>query len=323
MDLRQLRSFVAVVESGSFSRAAVELGMTQQGLSQQIANLEQELGVALLTRTARGVTMRDTGQTLLEHARLVLRQVDQAAAEVSHLGANPTGEVRLSVPATATETLAVPLLQEVERRLPGVALRLVSGLSAHALQLVRSGWIDCAIVAGGSDMDGLEAEPLIVEDLYLVSPPDAGPGAAEVPFATLAGLPLILPARPNSLRMAVEQHVGRDWQLDLKTEIEGLPLIKALVKVGYAHTVTSLAAVYEEQRRGELRVARLVDPGATRVLQLVVSSARPVTRATAEIRAMVRRMVRDLVTGGRWPGALAAQEEIDAAAPADGATGLR
>lgn len=309
MELRQLRSFVAVVEWGSFSRAAIDLGMTQQGLSQQIAQLEQELGAPLLTRGARGVTLLDTGRSLMEHARSMLRLADQVAAEIASLRSHPRGEVRVGVPVTALEMLAVPLLQEVERRMAGVSLRLVSGLSTHALQFVQSGWMDCAVVASAADISGLVMEPLIVEELYVVGPPGGGAGAETVPFREIAGIPLILPAHPNSLRATIDR-LAEDagWRPQLKNEIDGLPLIKALVKAGYAHTILTWAAMHEEWRRGELSVARIVDPTITRTLQLVTSAQRPVSRATAEVCAIIRRMVAELITSGRWRAALPAAD---------------
>jgi len=98
MDLRQLRYFLRIVEVGSFTRAAEALRVAQPSLSQHIQGLEEELGVELLTRHARGVTPTDLGHVLLGHARIILREVERAKEAVRFSSVNPAGEVMVGLP---------------------------------------------------------------------------------------------------------------------------------------------------------------------------------------------------------------------------------
>jgi LysR family transcriptional regulator, nitrogen assimilation regulatory protein len=308
MDVRQLRSFVAVVESGSFSRAALELGMTQQALSQQIANLEEGLGVSLLLRGARGVTPLETGLKLFEHAKAILRHIEAAVAEVRHLDVNPVGDVALGMPVTTTEMLSVPLLREAEARHPTIVLRIVEGLGRDSLRLVRDGRLDLAIVAETPELEGLAAEPLVIEELYLVGAPSALKQPAPVPIKSLADVPLILPARPHNLRETIERHAAAaGFRLRIKTEIEGLPLIKALVKAGYAQSILTWTAMHEEWARGDLAAA-VLDPAVERKLLVVSRADRPMTRAASEVLSLLRRMVERLVREETWRATLPPQE---------------
>ena len=93
MDLRQLKYFVQIAESGNFSRAAEILRIAQPSLSQQVKNLEEELGVELLLRHARGVTPTEMGQQLYDHARRILEEVDRVKDVVRSQSVNPSGRV--------------------------------------------------------------------------------------------------------------------------------------------------------------------------------------------------------------------------------------
>ena len=110
LDLRQLRYFAAIVDQGSFSRAAEALRIAQPSLSLHVRNMETELGTPLLYRSARGVTPTEAGAILLRHARIILGQVTAAEEEIRGHDSDPTGEVRLGLPGTISQILAVPLI---------------------------------------------------------------------------------------------------------------------------------------------------------------------------------------------------------------------
>jgi molybdenum-dependent DNA-binding transcriptional regulator ModE len=161
MDLRRLRYFVAVAEEGSFNRAAQRLHIAQPPLSNQINQLEEELGVLLFERTSRGVRMTEAGDLLLEEARLIFMQVDQTVRIVRRVGHGEVGRVAL-VPAS---------LRNLRRR--GVVYKSVSGLSPTVelgmiwrrdgagmvlnsfLQVVREGIRDEGVSGDGREQLGL------------------------------------------------------------------------------------------------------------------------------------------------------------------------
>ena len=116
MDLRQLEYFVAVIEQGSFSRAAASLNLAQPSVSRQIGLLEEELGQRLLERTGRGVAPTPAGHAMLAHARVMLNASAQALSDLKQMGAEPVGKVVVGLPNRVAMGLCVPLIEEFRAR---------------------------------------------------------------------------------------------------------------------------------------------------------------------------------------------------------------
>jgi DNA-binding transcriptional LysR family regulator len=124
MELRDLRSFVAVAHQRNFSRAAEQLHVSQPALSEQIRKLEDELGAPLFERTSRGATLTDAGEAFLPHARAVLSQADQAAEAVRLIARGLAGTLTLGFIDSAALGLLPPLIRRFTARHPEVKLRL-------------------------------------------------------------------------------------------------------------------------------------------------------------------------------------------------------
>ena len=118
MELRQLRYFVAIVDHGSLSRAALVLHVAQPALTQQLRQLEEELGAQLLHRSAHGVLSTDAGKVFYEHAQAILKQVADARSAVTQSTTRPSGSVTLSLPRSISGALALPLLTAARATYP-------------------------------------------------------------------------------------------------------------------------------------------------------------------------------------------------------------
>ncbi len=207
MDLRQLRYFVAIVEQGSFSRAAQVLNIAQPALSAHVRNMEADLGMQLLLRSAQGVMPTEAGTTLLRNARLVIEQVATAEAEVRGHAAEPRGEVHIGIPGTISQKLAVPLILAVRQRYPGIKLRIAEAMSGFVLDWLRAGHVDLAILYIPAVDRRLASECLCVEQLCLLGPAGSrsGPHGSSIDFGNAIELPLILPGRAHGLREMLER----------------------------------------------------------------------------------------------------------------------
>ena len=152
LDPLLLRSFVTVVETGNFTRAAERLHLTQSTISQQIIRLEQSLGVRLLDRSQRQVWPTEDGERLLGYARRLLRLEEEARQAFSPVQAERA--LRLGVPEDlAGEVLTEPLSRFIGER-PHVRLEVESGLSNPLLRLYRNGELDLLLVKQwGADRD--------------------------------------------------------------------------------------------------------------------------------------------------------------------------
>lgn len=201
MDLRQLRSFAVLAQECHFGRAAARLHLAQPALSQQIRQLERELGSPLFARSTRRVELTEAGLLLQSRARAILALVERAADEQAQLSAGRLGTVGIGFIGTATYDV-----------LPGVARRLRAGLPDLRLDLrgemltpelvaaVLDHSLDVALVRPPADSAGLHVVPLREERLVAaLRADDPRARAAEIDLALLAAEPFIAhPARQLS-----------------------------------------------------------------------------------------------------------------------------
>jgi len=141
MELRQLRYFVAIADHGSLSRAALVLHVAQPALTQQVRQLEEELGAQLLHRSAQGVLCTDAGKVFYEHAQAILKQVADARSAVTQSTTRPAGSVTLGFPHSISGALALPLLTATRARYPEITLQLTEELSGSLAEQLISGAI--------------------------------------------------------------------------------------------------------------------------------------------------------------------------------------
>ncbi len=161
MDLRQLKYFVQIVESGSLAKASRQLYVAQPALSQHIAKLESEVGKPLLIRTAKGVTPTENGAALHHHARFILRQLDQALSVARQEPGTVHGMVSVGLAATTVCAVGAPFMRRIRERFPGIVLNVVEGMSGHLAQMMRTGQLDLAILFSRDAVPDLPAEPIV------------------------------------------------------------------------------------------------------------------------------------------------------------------
>jgi DNA-binding transcriptional LysR family regulator len=172
MELRHLRYFIAIAEEHSFRRAAVRLGIQQPPLSLQIRHLERETGAPSFRRHARGVELTDAGKLLLEEARVVLNQVEQAKSGVARRARGESGQLNVgSSGATDFHPLIPAIIREYGMQFPGVDLVPEASNTALMLARRRAGTLDAAFVRPPiMEREGLVAIRLVDEDTVMALP---------------------------------------------------------------------------------------------------------------------------------------------------------
>ncbi len=171
MELRQLRLFIAVAEELHFGRAAKRLHMAQPPLSQQIRQIEKQLGVSLFKRTTRSVELTSAGESFLRHARLVLEAMNEAELAAKASGSGIYGRVRIGFAGAATRHLLPALAREVKERYSNIDLVLRGNLYANAAQeAIARGEIDLGFVRLPFNLPGLSYRPIEEETLVCVLP---------------------------------------------------------------------------------------------------------------------------------------------------------
>ena len=311
MDLRQLRYFVAIVEQGSFSKAAATLNVAQPALSLHVRNMEADLGTALLFRSPQGVMATEAGEILLRNARIIIDQFSIAQEEIRGHEAEPAGEVRLGLPGTISQILSVPLIIAARKRYPKIKLRIAEAMSGFITEWIRESRVDIAVLYIPVEDRVLTSYPVLTEELCLLGPVTPmedvkTPAFGQVTLKQVAPLPLILPSSSHGLRELLEREASAG-NLDLNTviDVDSYGNIKELVEKGMGYSILPFNAIAREVRAGRLRSWRISKPELKRDVHLVHPADRPMTNAVSAIEALCRDTLLELAATGQWSGAKA------------------
>lgn len=299
MDFRQLRYFARIVELESITAAADALHIAQPSLSQHVANLEAELDAKLLVRGPFGTRATETGQILYRHAKMVLRQMEEARAAVRHGRDVPSGHVTVGLPTSTSRVLAVPLLKYVATRLPDVTVEIVEGSSADLAEFVALQKLDLSIAMDAQQRPNMYLVPLLDEQLMAVGPPRRHASDA-LTLADVAALPLLLPSFPNSVRVLVDRAfvaAGLDWRLVAETS--AVSVLLSAVRAGMGWTILPWCALADE-RPGEFACLPIADATLVRRVSLCVSGSARLSLACRAVEAGMLELIGTAVREGNW-----------------------
>jgi len=300
VDLKQLEYFRHVAELGSFTRAASFLSVVQPALSRQVRQLEVELGQNLFERNGRGVALTDAGSRLLEHTRGILLQVGRARQELEDQKNGDSGHFVLGLPPSLGRSVTVPLVKAFARLLPNASLATVEGLSVYMLEWLNVGRVDCALVYNAPASPTVDLQPLLDDQLFFIgplSPKPARKARKSITLTELADYPLIIPSRPHSIRMSVENALASvDRKIRVAHEIECIPAVIDLVRQSLGFGVLPLNAVTSTPWGGQVRVVPILAPVLKTSLSIATSAHRPrgplMRKAIDLIRDIVRQEIR-------------------------------
>jgi LysR family tcuABC transcriptional regulator len=304
MELRQLRYFVRAVETGSINRAAKDLGLVTSALSQQLSRLEGELCTRLLHRTASGVATTDAGQAFYEQAQLALRHVEYAVRSAQQ--ARLSGHVNVGMASSTASVLELPFVHAMQLRYPEVRVRLVESLSATLLAQLNARKLDLAVLFETDMTPCWGSEKLVEERMFLLGlrtmPELQDIAETSVSIRALVQVPLVLGS--HGMRSVVDEAFARvHCEPRIALEVDSLAILMDMVSAGVAATIQSGAAttrlVGDHVRRIEIS-----DQLARRRTIVSSLSEDEMTPAALGARLVLKDVARDLVSAGRWPGAV-------------------
>jgi len=289
-----MRYFLAVAGAGSLSGAAERVFVAQPALSQQMRQLEQELGQVLFLRHPRGVRLTETGRRFQARALAVLRQVDAIRDELASSDEAPAGEVVVGMAMAANIGFSVASYEAVRRRYPGIRLHLVESMSGFLPEWIERGSIDLALTYDAPRSAHYQVDVLPRESLYLAAPHGLAQQLGSEPaLQDLARIPLILPGFPHALRVLIDRTLqAHGLQANAIAQVDSTYSIKKLLHVEQAGSVLPLHAFREDVARGELVALPIAAPGISRQLCLLTGIARQTDPAVVAVRASIGEVVR-------------------------------
>jgi len=255
MEIRQLRSFIAIAELGTFTAAALRVHVTQAAISMQIRQLENELGARLFVRAPRRVMLTEAGEQLLHRARQILRDHDAALDEIAELAGAERGRLRVGSASAAVTTDILPtLLKEVRKQHAGAEITVLSGTSEALVQQILAGEVDVAFVSLPVEARGISTERLSEDQLVAIASPRHKLAKQRTISAyTLAGEKLILGERGGNTRRLIDQFFAQAGvTLHVSMELSRQAAIRRMVEEDMGVGIVPLQSVFDEVERGRL-----------------------------------------------------------------------
>lgn len=293
--LRQLRAFVGVARSLSFTEAAARLHVTQSALSGLIKELERALGMQVLHRSSRRVQLSEVGAQFLPLATRILQDLDQALGAITDIKALRTGLVRVAVPQLMACTLMPQVMSAFARNHPYIRLVLADAMADAVLQKLRSGEVDLAVSGEREGVPDLDAQLLFELPYFaVVRPEDPLARRRRLVWQDLADQPLIaLNGEYTRMLNIMLAAAGRPSLLDTKMEVSYLTTALSLVHAGLGITTCQPYAQSLIRAYG-LKMRPLHDPRVTRRFYLFTRKDRKLSPAAQTFARFLAKEVHRL-----------------------------
>lgn len=290
-DLRALRIFSLVARSGSITKVAIDLGVSQPAISRYLSMLEKQCGGYLFTRNGRGVGLTELGKQVQPVVEQVLASASDLNDVIAAAHGRVSGTVRIGTLPSLSNALIVPLLLRLQREYPAIHVQIVESAAGQIESWLQRREIDIGLPYRSHDALGSDEDVLLRLPSYLIGPPgDRITAARQVLFAKLDGLPLVLSRKPSSVRMMLDE-MGRRNGVDIRVTVEADSgfIQKQMVVKRSGYTLLPWHFVAAEVERGELQAAEIVEPAVVRIVSLMLTD-RP-TQAVKVVTALLREIV--------------------------------
>ncbi|MFM2346383.1 MAG: hypothetical protein RL654_1136 [Pseudomonadota bacterium] len=268
LSTRQLRAFLTLADSASFTRAAATCHLSQPAFSALIRGLEDQVGLRLFDRSTRHVALTHEGAALRPRAQRLLEEFDAALEGLRELAARERGRVSIALLPSLAAGWLPEVLAGFRSRWPGIALSVADVLSEPCIERVQRGEADFALAAVRADTPELQAEPFCTDRFHLVLP--AGHRLTQGPMPTpadLNGEAFIHLSRTSSVRQYIEAALHP--QVPTATlEVEQLATVAGMVRAGLGLSIVPALTLYQFQE-GQLVTRPLAWPGLARQIYLV------------------------------------------------------
>lgn len=307
LDFKRLKYFAGIVDAASISTAASLLGVAQPALSKALRTLEDDLGVQLLERTARGVQPTPAGRLFYEHCRVLTSQLERACVDLARCngGANV---VRIGVPFSVGMVLVAPLLQIAANLMPGVEVQITERHTPDLKQAMLENKLDLAMVSSLDRFPELHYEPIIREGLFLAASVRDTAGSSLVSPLTLeqvSKLPLLF-SRPSIHLRRLIDHIFANEGIELQDirEIDMFATLLNYVDAGLGYSILPAGWIHREVKSERIRALAFAD---ARAVSRVISLCRLKTVTPAPAVMAVWRLVRiaadRTIASGDWMSA--------------------
>lgn len=293
MDLKQIRTFLALYEEGSVTKVAQRLNLVQPAISQQIRRIEVDHGVTLFTRTTHGLEPTPLATRLYTLCCRVAQDADQVKSFLSDARGQLSGTLAVGVPPSLAHGMLADVLLAFQSQAPDVRVKVLEGYSADLNEWLSSGQLDLAVMTTIARDDRLTVRPLLREELVLADGgniADLGEGPIEA--ARLADLPLVLPTARNTLRAFIDSELSRAGiVVKPRLEVDSLAVVMALIAAGGMASILPAITLVGSAAAKDVQARRIVNPTLSRDLVIARKSSRELTDAGEAFASLLAERV--------------------------------
>ena len=293
MELRQLRYFVSVARERSFTKASEKLHIAQPALSRQIQLLEDEFGVELLHRTAKGAHTTEAGRRFKEMAEFVLNYVAEMKPSLTQFASKPSASIVVGLPPSLAFMLAPRLVEETQRRFPLVTLRIIEGLSVFLAEWLEEFRLDLAVLTDYGPIAGIERHFIEEDDMVFVgTPAKLKKYDKTIPLKDVEDFPLLI---THGFRSIISEHFAAEHiEPNYHMELDSIPIAKEMVLRGLYCSILSYGLVHEETKQGRLRALQFEGAPVRRRILTAVAENRPLSLTITAIEGLIKEIVKEL-----------------------------
>lgn len=298
LDTRQLRAFISLARSGSFTQAGRELHLTQSAISHAIKALETDLGCQLFHRQGKTVHLTHHGRELFPHAETILQEMHQARATLGALDMTPRGRLAIGCTPAASQFILPTVLREFKESFPQFEIRVVPGETPDTIERLLGNEVDLAVTLQPPDVSRLECHAIFNDELeFLVSPLHAW--ASKPPRIKDAAAETFIVSSRNSLNFAMIQEffLKQGVRLNHFIELGSSEAIKELAKLGLGVAVAARWIARSELEAGQLVPVALPKARLRRKWVTAHLKGRPLNLAERTFVGLCEQVGRTMQTG--------------------------
>lgn len=295
--LRQLEIFVTIVETGGFTKAAGKLYVAQPSISQQIQQLEDELGQRLLFRLRnRKMFLTEAGRVVKKHADQILRQSEILRMEVVSLTKDPTGAVYIGIGGHQLTSMVAPALSEFHRKFPRIRVDIKNATSPQIVDLLKSNSLDLGIVTLPVGDKELRTQSLFSEEMVVaVRKSDPLAKRREIGSAEIGKLPLVLYDHTTSTRAQLDDFFQNEHiSPEIVLELSSVEAMEIMVDGGFGATIIPASAVSESPYGEALHALRIRGKPLSREVGVAMTLFSRLPKLVDEMLRLMRERFREI-----------------------------
>ena len=300
MNLRHLRIFVAACETGSFTRAATRLQMSQPALSKIVRDLEEQYSLRLFTRTGRGVRLTEGGQLFHKRATAILREFDLLEEELLKVQDEAVGDVNVSIPHRVGRFIMLPLVKRFTARFPRASIHVFENLNIDTQHMIVCGDVDIGLFYLPPKPPSVAVEKIGAEHLYVVGAADIIGENNPITMAEASRLPLILPgARAHYRGFINNAFSAASYVPNVVRELETVHGLLAFAMEGEGATILPYSNIREEVESKLMNARRLIEPAIRREVCMAVRNQAS-SKLIRDAASLLKEVASEHCEQARW-----------------------